>query len=212
MLSDVRSYRRTHFLHHDSLGGTADTDLVRWDHLGLVELNREHPLQFAIGIFRRLLPYIPGWWWAIGLDIPTLIRCAIWHCTLIGLLTLAFGLPSSILLWLSAWCVPYLFFLPVIRFIGEIEEHDYTSLTSIFDATYTNIGGIQKLLLHPHGDAYHTLHHLFPSIPFFRIKRVHRELVLRHPEEFGKRLPEREGLFDSGFHRSTSSGAIRRKE
>ena len=169
MLSDVRSYRRTHLVHHDSLGGSDDTDLVRWDQLTLVELNREHPLQFAFGIFRRLLPYVPGWWWAIGLDIPTLIRFVVWHCGLITVLALAVGFRSAFLLWLSAWCVPYLVFLPVVRFIGEIEEHDYTSLTSIFDATYTNIGWIHKLLLHPHGDAYHTLHHLFPSIPFLAV-------------------------------------------
>ncbi len=187
VLSEVDSYRRTHLVHHQFLGGDADTDLIRWRKLNLRGLDRTRLLPFAKGIALRLVPYVPGWWRAIGVGRGTVLRFIAWHVVAVagGAFILDTPLPSILRLWGLCWGVPVFFILPVIRFLGEIEEHEYKNLRSVMGATYSNVGPVQKLLLHPLGDAYHTVHHLFPSIPFFRVKRVHRELVENDPRGYG---------------------------
>jgi len=190
VLSQVRTYRKTHQLHHLRLGTDADTDLVRWNKLRLHELDRTKPLMFGLGLARRIIPYVPGWWWAIGVDPGTVARFVLWHLVLVAILAALTSPAHALLIWLFGWLIPLFIVLPVIRFIGELEEHNYP-LTSVIESTNTNIGLVHRVLLHPHGDGYHTLHHLFPTIPFFRVAAVHRQLMKMDPENYGSRVPIR---------------------
>ena len=190
VLSQVATYRKTHLLHHLRLGTDADTDLIRWRQLKLHELDRNRPIAFMIGLAKRIVPYVPGWWWAIGVDPATITRFALWHVLLIGLIAaFTFSVPTAVLIWVFGWLIPLFVVLPVIRFIGELEEHNYP-LTSVIESTNTNIGVVHRLLIHPHGDGYHTLHHIFPTIPFFRIGAVHRHLMAVDPD-YASKVPIR---------------------
>ena len=50
--------------------------------------------------------------------------------------------------------------------------------TSVAEATTSNIGLLDRLLIHPHGDGYHVAHHLWPRIPHHQLPAFHREAVL----------------------------------
>jgi fatty acid desaturase len=195
VLSKVENYRITHLIHHQSLGTENDTDWVRWQKLRLDQLDRSTSLGLMVGLIKRLAPYVPGWWWAIGVDIGTVVRFLAWHLIfLLFPLVLIAGPLEGFLIWLVSWPIPLFIVLPVLRFIGEIEEHDYNNRETVFDATYTNTGTFQKFLLHPHGDAYHTFHHLFPSVPHFRIRHVHALLYVQDSAVWANQLKERKGV------------------
>lgn len=58
----------------------------------------------------------------------------------------------------------------------ESGSFSYDLEKSVFGTTINNVGTIQKILIHPLGDGYHTLHHMFPTVPAFRLGRLHRAL------------------------------------
>lgn len=176
-MNDVGSYRQTHLLHHSELGNSGDTDLARWVKLDLMHLQRGKPLRFGAGLIKRLVPYMIGWWRAVGLSWGTVGRFAIWQAVTFAFACLLFGAKTAAIIWLVAWVVPFVFVLPIVRFIGEIEEHRYDGSETVVEATYTNIGLLQRLVLHPHADAYHTFHHLFAAVPFYRVRRCHLRLM-----------------------------------
>jgi fatty acid desaturase len=124
-----------------------------------------------------MVPYLLGWWAAIGVDRRTMRRCISWHAIVV--LVSIFFLPVNLVLWVwaLAWPIPFFLILPGVRFIGEIEEHRYDGVQTVIEATYTNVGTLQRLIFHPHGDAYHTFHHLFAAVPFFRVHKLHNRLM-----------------------------------
>jgi fatty acid desaturase len=211
VLSDVAGYRATHMVHHKLLGSEEDTDLLRWRRLRLDQLNREQGLAFAVGLARRLPSYIVSWWWAIRVDGKTIQRFLVWHAAYVTLATLLGGFLVGSwviggLIWIFAWLLPFAVVLPVIRFLGEIEEHRYDGVGSIISATYTNVGFVQRALLHPHGDAYHTFHHLFPAVPFFRVGRVHRRLMADDLGGYRRLVTERRSVRDAAPKATSENG------
>jgi fatty acid desaturase len=196
VLSQVTSYRTTHFVHHRELGGDQDTDWVRWQRLHLEDLDRTRPCLFVIGLLKRSAAYVPSWWWAIGVNRKTVVRFLAWHGVYVVSLILILGVERGLVCWLLSWAIPLFILLPGLRFCGEIEEHEYYRSTDVLHATYTNIGWLQRLIFHPHGDGYHTAHHLFPSVPFYRVRRLHQLLVARDAIHFGAEVPVRHGVLD----------------
>ena len=173
VMSHVQDYRRFHQVHHAQLGSTQDADLLRWKRLDLERARQKPPLRFLVYAVRRLPSYVVGWWWAIGVDGATVCRFALWHAVPVVAVAVILS-PEAAVTWAIAIAIPLLFVLPVLRFLGEIEEHRYDQVTSVLDATCTNIGFWQLLLLHPHGEAYHTVHHLRRkrSTPWLRWSRI----------------------------------------
>lgn len=77
--------------------------------------------------------------------------------------------------------LPFALTLPILRMISEAGEHPYelswrTDETSVIAATVNNIGPIHRLLFHPFGDGFHLMHHLYPSIPGYRLSRAYEIL------------------------------------
>jgi fatty acid desaturase len=197
VLSEVHRYAETHIPHHINLGSDGDTDLLRWRELRIELLDRTRRSLYLIGIAQRLARYVPGWWKAIGVRRATVARFCAWHGAWLSGLALWTSPREAGAVWLLGWFVPLTLVLPVLRFIGEIEEHSYSDSMTVFTSTYTNIGFWQRLVFHPHNDAFHTVHHLFPSVPFFRVRRLHRHLVEREPALFGRRVPIRHSVVDA---------------
>lgn len=120
VLSQVAKYRKSHMVHHRAFEHETDPDRIRFEKLGLTMLDRSDPWRLALGIARRLLPYIPGWWWAIGVDLATMLRFAVWHVALFLLpMGLLLGWGAGLTLWLLTWAAPVFFVLPVVRFIDD---------------------------------------------------------------------------------------------
>lgn len=189
VFSNVARYRPGHKLHHFAFGTDEDADLGRYQVLGIEDLSRHHPLRFAAGIARRIAAYVVGWWRIIQTRPAVLGLSLLWHALFLILpLAPALGLGRALALWSVFWIGPFLLLLPWHRFVAEAGKHQYAGQETVFDATISNIGSIHHLLLHPHSDGYHLLHHLFPGIPHHQLKRAHRGLSEIDPEGYGEAL------------------------
>ena len=183
VLSEVQQYRTSHMIHHRSFGHADDPDRVRNLRLMLEDFDRSSLAALTVGAVRRIVPYVPGWWWAIGLDGGTGAKFVAWHVMALWLpLAVLLGPAQAAVFWGLAWGGPGFFALPVIRFIAEAAEHDYLpddADATIFTRTWSNIGAIHRIVFHPHNDGYHAVHHLYPSVPHHKLHRVHRLLAER---------------------------------
>ncbi|MCA9435595.1 MAG: fatty acid desaturase [Candidatus Omnitrophica bacterium] len=80
------------------------------------------------------------------------------------------------------WIVPIVTFYPLFMLLREIAHH-----TNVPDnSTYRNSrvfrpGWLEGFCIFPYGQAYHLPHHLFPSVPHYRLDEAH-ELAMRYPE------------------------------
>lgn len=192
VFSDVRCYRPSHKLHHFSFGTAEDADLERYQILDVEGLDRRRALPFALGIARRIVTYVIGWWRVIRTRAQVLTLALVWHATVLVLpLSLILGIGPALGLWLAFWIVPFHAVLPWQRFIAETAKHQYEGRETVFDATISNVGFFHALLLHPHNDGYHLLHHLFPGIPHHQLRRAHHGLAKLDPTGYGEALRRR---------------------
>jgi fatty acid desaturase len=198
MFSTVQRYRASHQWHHSDLGFDCDPDKVRHEELRLADLNRESFWDFSFGIVSRLLRYIPSWWHAIGTTLFVAGLGIIWHISMIAVISAVFGsLYIGAEYWLFAFVAPFAFIVPILRFVGEAAKHDYTQHDGIAHETFSNTGVIHKVLIHPHGDGFHTLHHLFPHIPHSKLSEVDK--MLREEDAVGwmSHLRERKHVLEN---------------
>lgn len=194
VFQDVKKFRESHLVHHELLGHEHDPCRIRFFELGWDELDRTSARRFLVAVVHKLWAYSASWWRLIGSNLPALAAGTIWHLIAFILplaLLVSVGVaggagPAELLLrgawvWLAYVGVAFVLVLPPMRFIAEAAKHDYEEGTTTVTGTFSNIGPIHWLL-HPHGDGFHLLHHLDPSIPHHRLKVVHRWLMENDPE------------------------------
>lgn len=184
----IGEYRTAHLLHHGRFGTSDDPDRVRYVELGVEELRRARLGTFARDLVRRLPRYQIGWLRSLRTSPFGVVVPLCWPLLTVGpAVYLALDGPGAVVA-VGAWLAGYLLALPVIRLVAESEEHVYSGATTVFDATFTNIGRWQAVMFHPHNDGYHTVHHLWPGIPHHALRRVHDLLVREDAEGFGRRV------------------------
>ena len=76
-----------------------------------------------------------------------------------------------------------------LRTIGEHYALEYDHIFRQTRTTYPSL--IERLLIAPKNIAYHLDHHLYPSVPFYNLPELHREL-LKH-DEFRRQAPAAAG-------------------
>lgn len=155
LLQDFEHYRKTHNGHHARFGSGEDPCFKRMAYHGKVAAWR-HLVEFYSSIGK--------------VDAKTLALYLAW----LALLTCLGGV-VAVVLWLLAQFLA----LPLIRAEAEAAEHDY-SLGSELQGTYTSLG--ERKLIHPVGDGYHLLHHMFPSVPGPELRALHDVAVAQWPE------------------------------
>ena len=64
------------------------------------------------------------------------------------------------------WIVPLLWVYPIFNYWSEIEEHYNTR-----NGSRSNIGKLLNFLTHNEG--YHSVHHRYPTIPFYNLPKAH---------------------------------------
>jgi fatty acid desaturase len=192
--AQLSGYRESHLRHHGAFGTDDDPDRQRYRELDLESLDRTRPGAFARGLLVRLPAYQRTWW-----------RDSLQASPAIALLPLAWGAAfTAAPAWAVAgaaaglaagavWLAGFAVALPILRFIGEASEHVYSDADTVFDATVSNLGTTQRALIHPHGDGYHTVHHMWPGVPHHRLARLHRRLMAADPE-YAARLRRRSGI------------------
>ena len=162
---------------------------------GFYNLRIDNSIALIFGIVERFPKYWIGWMKAIGTNPSNFILWLVWHSTVLsGFILFQISIGDSaenafrkvVILWGLFWFLPMVFVLPFIRFIGEISEHAYpppdrSKDATLFNTTITNHGFLNKLLIHPTGDGYHLVHHLFPSIPGWRLRTMHNHMIELEP-------------------------------
>jgi fatty acid desaturase len=114
----------------------------------------------------------------------------------------------GLVIWAFYWLVPFMLILSVIRFIGEAGEHNYKASHTVFEGSNINQGLIPRLLVYAHGDGYHMIHHLFPSIPLHKLQRTHQFLLAADPHEYGLKYMHRTKIFQRAFKEQVAHDKI----
>ena len=193
----IGDYRESHLLHHGKFGTNLDPDYTRYQELDIESIPRSDPVQFALAVTGRLAKYQVGWLRSIGAQPLQVLLPIAWPVIFVLIPSWVTFDGAVAVLATSIWVVSYLFVLPAIRFLGESSEHQFIDTDTVFDATITNIGCIQRLLIHPHNDGYHTVHHMWPGVPHFALARLHRHLSTEDPFCYALRLRYRTRLLES---------------
>jgi fatty acid desaturase len=173
--STVEAYRAQHSEHHRHFDTARDPDRARLGTLRAA-IDLAHPLATLLVVAR----YAHGFSTSAG---SHLYRALAWHLVVFVLpLALLFGPALGAAAWLGYVVLPWVALLPVLRLVGELEEHDYEGGGAVLDATFQNVGFLHGLLVHPHRDGFHVVHHLFPNVPQQHLVRAHALLVVHsHP-------------------------------
>jgi fatty acid desaturase len=172
VLISVDMFRGPHRNHHHHFGGDDDPDKKRFARLDLDNMPRRSPLSLALYLLRVMPTYVLDYWRQFSDKGGQLIMSLLAHVLLVLVVSIAVN-DKFWLLWLIYFWVPFIFYLPVHRFLAEAEEHRYQGAESEFVSTFSNIGPFHRWFLHPHGDGYHLLHHMLAEVPHWKMWYAH---------------------------------------
>ncbi|MET8810495.1 fatty acid desaturase family protein [Streptomyces sp. NPDC004549] len=192
----LAAYRESHLRHHGRFGTSDDPDRRRYAELDLEGLRRSSAAAFTASVLARAVRYQLGWVREVGSDLSVTAAMLVWSAVFVALPAwLGAGLPGAVAAEVL-WLVSVFVVLPVLRLVAEADEHVYSDSDTVFDATISNVGLMQRVLVHPHADGYHTVHHLWPGIPHHSLRRTHAMLMERDPE-YARRIRIRRGVLET---------------
>ncbi|MFE9257355.1 fatty acid desaturase family protein [Streptomyces sp. NPDC006879] len=192
----LSDYRESHLRHHGRFGTSQDPDRRRYAELDLEGMRRSSAGAFAASVLGRAVRYQIGWLREVRSDLSVTTAALLWSVVVVAVPTGLFAGPFAAVLAEGFWIVSAFVVLPVLRLVAEADEHIYSDCDTVFEATISNIGLVQRLLVHPHADGYHTVHHLWPGIPHHALRRTHLVLMSRDPE-YARRIRIRRGVLDT---------------
>ncbi|MCH0563662.1 MULTISPECIES: fatty acid desaturase family protein [unclassified Streptomyces] len=192
----LAAYRESHLRHHGRFGTADDPDLRRYVELDLEGMRRSSVVAFAASVLTRVARYQIGWLREVRSDLPVTAATLLWSAVLVALPAALVAGPPGAVAAEGLWIVSVFVALPVLRLVAEADEHIYSDCETVFEATISNVGLLQRVLVHPHADGYHTVHHLWPGIPHHALRRTHRMLMARDPE-YARRIRIRRGVLDT---------------
>lgn len=172
VLISVEAFRATHEIHHKHFGSDYDPDKKRFGRLGVDDMPRQSLVRMLLYLLHTLPAYVVDYWKQFSGKSEQLKKSLALHALLMGLVSHAVY-ENFWLLWLLYFWLPFLLYLPVVRFLAEAEEHRYKDAETEFGSTFSNLSRLQRWLLHPHGDAYHLLHHMLPQVPHWKMAYAH---------------------------------------
>lgn len=80
--------------------------------------------------------------------------------------------------FLMFWVVPIFTAAVFVLRIRSIAEHFGLKHENVFSESRTTYPSLlEKIFIAPHGVNYHLDHHLYPSVPFYRLPELHRALM-----------------------------------
>jgi fatty acid desaturase len=183
--ASMAGYRNTHFAHHRELNSDNDPDWQR--NLGLQEYEFPAP---PASMLLRIMQYLSGLKTATAVfgfhknketrDVAAAVtRARLLFFAALLMCSIALGFWKLLVLY---WIVPLLTVFLAIRYIRSVAEHYAVEHENVLNESRTVLAPLWELwLIAPWGLNYHLEHHLFPSVPCFRLKALHRLLMTRHP-------------------------------
>jgi fatty acid desaturase len=193
-LGTTRGYRYFHSAHHIHLGTEKDLNRVLWKtHTLDGELTKEwtYP-KTALGLLGKIVYRgcgLTGLYW-IYLRFKAMFTFGskaqaaynllqlLFTATLFTLLTYFHLWKGYLLYWLVPFCTWYI----AANYIRLILEHSAIDGEAPYNATRTTTAGsLARLLVLSRATNYHIEHHLFPSIPFYNLRKAH-EYLMQQPD------------------------------
>lgn len=184
VFTSYTTYCNSHFLHHRHLWDIDnDPDTKRYSLIGLDKPQKSVRGFIMKHIIKPLtLTHVPKYiYGTIKVNIfskeePWSERMAkILFWLLIITASIIFNFWQELILF---WFVPLLTTFQIIRYWAEMAEHSGLKNENELYASRNTFGNpIERFLLHPHHDNYHLVHHLFPAIPHYNLKKAHLVLM-----------------------------------
>ena len=191
VFASIEGFRKFHSTHHQYTNLPSDGNRNIWythDAAGELEPNWVFPKTragLALLLLRRAM-FVTGMFWIVrGLVGSSLIPSPYWmvaariafYVCVAGALTV-FGAWYAFLLF---WIVPYCTWHIVIQYARIICEHSAVeSDDEEYGITRTTIPTlIESIFILPCNVGYHIEHHWYPSVPFYRLPDLHKELMAR---------------------------------
>lgn len=183
--TSMAGYRNSHFAHHRELNSEKDPDWTR--NVGLEEF--EFPTSPS-NVVKHVMQYLSGLKVKTALggfhknaetrDIPSAVnRARLFFFAALIAASIALGFWKLILLY---WIVPLATVFLAIRYVRNVAEHYAVEHENVLNESRTVIAPFWEIwLIAPWGLNYHLEHHLFPSVPCFRLAELHRLLMTRDP-------------------------------
>jgi fatty acid desaturase len=184
LLATLEGYRRNHLGHHRYLNTDQDPDWVV--KVGSREFTFPQEMRFAVlnllgylvGVstvrdFRKALARIK----ADERSTPGYVALRLgFYAAVVAVLTLT-GSWTGFLLY---WVVPYATFFFMFMYIRSVAEHFGPTMDYGHDLTATRTVipfPWERLFFAPHHMNYHIEHHLYPSVPHYRLPELSRALM-----------------------------------
>ena len=165
-MQTMNDYQAEHLAHHKYLMTERDQTSVDYKMYGLA---KREPNLFFIW-FIKPFTFYPTWHYLrhgnAALDRANWLPLGLFWIA-VGGLFVALGQAQYFLLY---WIVPLLWVYPILNYWSEIEEHYNT-----FDGSRSNLSRVINFLTHNEG--YHTVHHRYPTIPFYNLPKAHAAFV-----------------------------------
>jgi fatty acid desaturase len=199
LLKPTEGYRAFHLKHHRLLDTHEDPERITID-----EFRREWTFPMSsLRFWWFFLRDVSGLWPkpAVALLLLTwrIPGRRLRHLVPIGMLhaSIAVSMHAMDHLWtlILFWWVPLLTTFPACFRFRTSAEHSgigakgtryQREVVDVISTTRTTVGSpIIRFFLAPHGINFHTEHHLYPSVPFFRLKELH-EILRSDPKHAGK--------------------------
>ncbi|HEX4870478.1 MAG TPA: fatty acid desaturase family protein [Moraxellaceae bacterium] len=200
--NDLQKYKVHHFVHHTRTGTADDTDIslvapfpcsrASLARKFLRDLSGLTGLKFFIGRFLMDAGYVK---WTVANDVVWLPREGVTVADRIGTFvrnvtpTVIVNAALFALLWASghpwlfaAWVLAYMTPFALFVRIRSMAEHACTEKTAdMFRNTRTTRAGwLARATVAPLRVHYHIEHHVMASVPYFRLKDMHRLLRQRN--------------------------------
>lgn len=177
----VHGFRRNHLAHHRHVCTDQDPNWVS----SLEKPSFRFPktrLAFAIdvlkhGLGRHTLGELKGYTVDAGMStrLPRSTRIRAAACAIVlACMATYFGIWGILLLY---WIVPLATFLMAILYVRDVGEHFGMPAPGIERSRTVLAGWLERVLIAQNGVNFHAEHHLFPSVPFFRLRRLHQALM-----------------------------------
>ncbi|MBJ6365082.1 fatty acid desaturase family protein [Staphylococcus hominis] len=130
-------------------------------------------------------------------DIP---KSELWTRNILWLVLISTSIVFNFWFYLIIfWFVPLLTTFQIIRYWAEMAEHSGLNNDTELTASRNTFGMPWTIFLfHPHHDNYHLVHHLFPAIPHYNLKKAHS--ILMQDKKY------REAHHCTGFFKTTLPG------
>ncbi|KAF0818526.1 MULTISPECIES: fatty acid desaturase family protein [unclassified Cytobacillus] len=182
-----KAYCSSHMNHHRFLWSEIDPDKQRYKIVGL-----DNPSKNKISFFIShcvkpvFLVHVPNY--LIGMIkvtayskgeplIDQIVRISFW-CVILAS-SIYFGFWQELILY---WFVPFITTFQILKYWAEMAEHAGLESDKEIFASRNSFGNwLERLLLHPHRNSYHLVHHLFPAVPHYNIKKAHM-ILLEDPD------------------------------